>query len=221
MNMRTLRLKVLSKLIEIKLNFQIKRNSEEKNIFSMKNFNISLIGDSAVGKTTIANILCNNSEFNEEYIPTVGASMLKVPYQDGENLIWFYIWDTAGMEAYRSLAPVYYRNSSAALIVYDISKRETFNNIEDWYNLYSNTVGPDLPVIFIGNKIDLEEERSVSYDEAERRSKEMNGLFLETSAKTKKNIYKILEILAEVLKNYESHQNSSAQLVTEKTTECC
>lgn len=187
-----------------------------------RTYNISLIGDSATGKTSIANALCLESEFSNEYTPTIGASMLKIPFQDGEKTIWYYFWDTAGMETYRSLAPVYYRDSSLAIIVYDITSKKSFDSVDEWRNLYLSTVGEGFPTVIVGNKIDLEEQREVSTEDGEGKALSMNSKFIETSAKTKKNIPQILEIITEILKNQEANSVSNNGLQEQyRTTECC
>ena len=118
------------------------------------NLNISMIGDACVGKTTIAGVLLNK-KFSNDYEPTIGGSLVSIPFTDNDTKKCFYIWDTAGMEKYRSLAPVYYRDSLAAIIIYDVNSRVSFEHLEDWINHYRDNNKKNMPIMIIGNKIDL------------------------------------------------------------------
>eukprot|EP00331_Platyophrya_macrostoma_P032407 CAMPEP_0176455248 /NCGR_PEP_ID=MMETSP0127-20121128/30496_1 /TAXON_ID=938130 /ORGANISM="Platyophrya macrostoma, Strain WH" /LENGTH=143 /DNA_ID=CAMNT_0017844813 /DNA_START=208 /DNA_END=639 /DNA_ORIENTATION=+ len=103
------------------------------------------------------------------------------------------IWDTAGQESFRSITRSYYRGSIGALLVYDISRRETFENLAKWLT------------ILIGNKSDLTNEREVSYEEGEKFAKKNNLMFLETSAKTAHNVEQaFFQTAEEVLKKVET-----------------
>jgi small GTP-binding protein len=161
--------------------------------------NISVIGEAYVGKTTIASAMMK-IEFTTEYKPTVGASMVKIPFESpGKPLKWFYIWDTAGMEKYRSLAPVYYRDSTAALVVFDLSNRQSFTKLTDWLKLYRDTCGSTNPVLIAGNKLDL--ERVVTYEEGFAFAQMMQCEYVEVSAKTGDGISDVLPKLAELLES--------------------
>jgi small GTP-binding protein len=163
---------------------------------------VSVIGEGAVGKTTSAGAMMK-IEFTTEYKPTVGASMVKIRYQSpGEPLKWFYIWDTAGMEKYRSLAPVYYRDSTAAMVVYDLSNRQSFTKLTDWLKLYRDTCGSGNPIIIVGNKRDL--ERAVSSEEAISFAQMLQCEYMEVSAKTGVGIGDILPKLAVLLDSLDS-----------------
>jgi small GTP-binding protein len=160
--------------------------------------NVSLIGEAAVGKTTIAQALLR-IEFTHEYKPTIGASMVKIPYATpGAPLKWFYIWDTAGMEKYRALAPVYYRDSVAAILVYDVAARESFNRLPEWLRLYRDSCGEENPLFLIGNKIDLA-ARATQTAEAEEWARNNRCQYLEVSAKTGQNFDQIMPALSQIL----------------------
>ena len=98
------------------------------------------------------------------------------------------VWDTAGQEAYRSVARSYYRGSTAALLVYDVSDRSSFNNISKWLRDAQDFGSEDLVIMVIGNKADLVSTREVTWDEGETFAKENGLLFMETSAKTAQNV---------------------------------
>ena len=98
------------------------------------------------------------------------------------------IWDTAGQEAFRSITRTYYKSSTCAFIVYDISDKKTFDNIITWLNECRDMCYKDILICLIGNKCDLEGKRAVSYEEGKNFAEENNLLFFETSAKDGTNI---------------------------------
>lgn len=160
--------------------------------------NISLIGDSAVGKTSIANAMAN-MKFSKEYEPTIGASMLRIPFEKDNVLYNFVIWDTAGMEKYKSLVPVYYRDSKAAIIVFDLTSPESFEHVSEWLNLYQSIVGFDNPILLIGNKLDLVENPEELRNAAEKWISEHTATYIEVSAKDNTNIDGILPLLFNIM----------------------
>ena len=98
------------------------------------------------------------------------------------------MWDTAGHEAFQSITRTYYKGAVGALLVYDITRRDTFTHLVKWLGEVRENASKDITIILIGNKNDLENERQISYEEGETFAKENDLLFLETSAKTSKNI---------------------------------
>ena len=160
---------------------------------------IVLLGDQGVGKSSLVlRFVTNNFKYDSE--TTIGASfmskMIMVPKQkigteQTEMVpINFKIWDTAGQEKYHSLAPMYYRGAAAAIVVYDITRKESFATLQNWVNELKQ-LGPENIVIAIaGNKSDLEEERDIETEEAQDNAKSMgpDTLFLETSAKNDLNV---------------------------------
>jgi Ras-related protein Rab-5C len=182
-------------------------------------FNVSLIGESMVGKTTIAQCLARN-EFLTEYKPTIGASMMKILYEaPGQEPKMLLIWDTAGTEKYRSLAPVYYRDSAAAVVVYDVSLQETFTRVGDWITLYRGSCDDSNPILIIGNKLDLgpvvETSAGACFAEA-------NGCqFLEVSAKDGTNMDAVLPRLSEMLDDSKAAVHEHLHERGTKKKECC
>jgi small GTP-binding protein len=144
-------------------------------------YNVSFVGEAAVGKTTIAQCLARN-EFTASYKSTIGASMVKILHErPGQEAKMLCIWDTAGTEKYRSLTPVYFRGSVAAVIVYDISDPDTFARVDDWIVLYNGSCGEGNPILIIGNKLDL--PRAVEHSDGARFAEAKGCQFLEVSAK--------------------------------------
>jgi len=151
-----------------------------------------LIGASGSGKTSImTRYMCD--KFSEDIHSTIGASFFSQSLNKNDKKIRLEIWDTAGQERFDSLMPLYYRGSDIVLVVYDITSYDTFKKAKEWIKTIVNdeTINPIF--VLIGNKYDLEEKRSVKYEEAFSYAEERNILFLETSAKTSRNIKDIFD----------------------------
>ena len=107
------------------------------------------------------------------------------------------IWDTAGQERYKSITNAYYKGAKGAFVVYDISKKETFNNIDKWIGELKNNGDPDVCILLIGNKCDLEEERKVTQEDALKKAEQFEIAFIETSAMQAVNIEKAFNTMIE------------------------
>ena len=160
------------------------------------NFNYLLkfivIGDSSVGKSNIL-LRYTQNEFNQEYQSTIGVEFGAKNIKINNKIYRIQIWDTAGQENFRSITRAYYKNSVCALVVYDITKRESFENVQSWIQDCRNQSPKTIIMVLVGNKNDLENERDVSFDEGEQFAKNNNMIFYETSAKTGKNVNEIFE----------------------------
>jgi small GTP-binding protein len=184
--------------------------------------NVALIGEPHVGKTTIANRLVNDPVL-DDYYPTIGASMVKIPYQASDGPTWFYLWDTAGMEKYRSLAPVFYRDSHAAIIVYDVSDRATFEKLEMWRALYQENVGAANPILIVGNKTDLAGRIAVPPEEGELWAEGHQCQFATVSAKAGTNLDALVPKVAAMLRSAEvaSAERAVPQPADPAQAGCC
>ena len=147
-------------------------------------FKLIVIGDSFVGKSCLS-LKASKGVFNENYTPTIGFEFLTFFVKIGESIIKLQIWDTCGQEVYRSLISSFYHNSSLAILVYSIDNINSYNNIESWLNEIKSQANPEIKIFLIGNKTDLENERQISKEEAQRFSSDhIFNYFIETSAKT-------------------------------------
>jgi len=141
-----------------------------------------LLGDSLVGKSSIVTRFVKN-EFDQYKSSTIGATFFTQSVVIDQQVIKFEIWDTAGQEKYKSLAPLYYRGTSAALIVYDITNKETFDNARTWIDEVQTQEGKTVVIGLAGNKLDLSSNRKVLTEEGEKFARDNNFIFFETSAK--------------------------------------
>ena len=146
-----------------------------------------IIGDSAVGKSNILTQYVYE-KFSEEFQSTLGVEFAAKNAVIDNKIYRIQIWDTAGAESFRSITRAYYKNSVCAFIVYDITKRETFENVQVWLDDIKNQCPQTVLLVLVGNKLDLENERQISYEEGESFAQKNNMYFFETSAKTGVNI---------------------------------
>eukprot|EP00903_Cladosiphon_okamuranus_P005528 g5506.t1 len=161
-------------------------------------FKLVLLGDTAVGKSCLV-VRFVRDEFFEYQEPTIGAAFLTQKVQLDDATVKFEIWDTAGQERYRSLAPMYYRGAAAAIVVYDVTNKESFNGAKSWVKELQRRGDPNVIIALAGNKADLEHRRQVQSEEA-RQYAEDNGLIhMETSAKSAQNVKNIFVEIAQKL----------------------
>ena len=153
------------------------------NSISVTRHKIIFVGDAATGKTSIINRIIDNP-FNDTYEVSIGIDFMSKNIRFRGQNIKIQIWDSAGQEKYKGLIPSYVRNSSIVFIVYDISKRSSFDNIPNWISFVKNI--EKTTMILCGNKTDL--EREVEKNEGQDLAKKEGLLFFECSAKTNENI---------------------------------
>lgn len=159
-------------------------DDKESDLISLK---IVLLGDSGVGKTTCLTRWMTG-KFYSNLRQTVGANHQRKVVELKDGSVDMFIWDTAGQEVFRSLTPMYARNSSAVIIVASIDDKASFNHIKEWIQVANNSIDPETPLILAVNKIDLGEENPYKTDQIEKDFRGMfNGIFY-VSAMTGENI---------------------------------
>ncbi|TEA40647.1 hypothetical protein DBR06_SOUSAS9410015 [Sousa chinensis] len=150
-------------------------------------FKYIIIGDTGVGKSCLL-LQFTDKRFQPVHDLTIGvefgARMVNI---DGKQ-IKLQIWDTAGQESFRSITRSYYRGAAGALLVYDITRRETFNHLTSWLEDARQHSSSNMVIMLIGNKSDLESRRDVKREEGEAFAREHGLIFMETSAKTACNV---------------------------------
>ena len=162
-------------------------------------FKIIVIGDSGVGKSCLTTKAVKNS-FEEYYQATVVFEFLTFNLKLNDCIIKLQIWDTCGQEIYRSLISNFYRNSSLAIMLYAIDNLESFEHTNSWLTELKNQANPEVRIFLVGNKADLEDNRKVSKEAAEKYKIDNNlDLFCETSAKTGYNAKSVIVEAAKYL----------------------
>ena len=162
-------------------------------------FKVIVIGDSGVGKSCLTTQAVRQN-FEEFYTATVGFEFLTFNMRINNNVLKLQIWDTCGQEVYKSLISNFYRNSSLALILYAIDNSDSFRHAETWLNDLKQQANQNVKIFLVGNKSDLEKERTVTKEEAENFKQEKKlDRFMETSAKTGDNARNVMLQAAKVL----------------------
>lgn len=157
-----------------------------------------LLGDSGVGKTSIVTQYVSGSA-PENVNPTIGAAFVTKDVSiDGQNLELL-IWDTAGQEVYRGLAPMYYRSALIAFIVYDVTKSDSFDSVSYWIRELKTNVEENIVILVCGNKIDMEDKRTVEYSTAQNMAQENGALYAETSATTGTGVERMFQLAISTL----------------------
>ncbi|XP_025889634.1 ras-related protein Rab-31 isoform X4 [Nothoprocta perdicaria] len=153
--------------------------------------------DTGVGKSSI---VCRfvQDHFDHNISPTIGASFMTKTVPCGNELHKFLIWDTAGQERFHSLAPMYYRGSAAAVIVYDITKQDSFHTLKKWVKELKEHGPENIVMAIAGNKCDLSDIREVPMKDAKEYAESIGAIVVETSAKNAVNI----EELFQGIRNY-------------------
>eukprot|EP00033_Pygsuia_biforma_P002237 GCRY01002477.1.p1 GENE.GCRY01002477.1~~GCRY01002477.1.p1 ORF type:complete len:212 (-),score=37.61 GCRY01002477.1:769-1404(-) len=154
-------------------------------------FKFICIGNSGVGKSCILHQFIDK-KFKEDSTHTIGVEFGSKVVEVGEGqTVKLQIWDTAGQERFRSVTRSYYRGAAGALLVYDITSRESYNQLNNWLTDARALASPDIVIMLVGNKSDLEDDREVTFMEATRFAQENDLLFLETSALSGENVEEV------------------------------
>jgi len=186
--------------------------TESINLSAIK---IALLGDSTVGKTAICNSFMK-LEFSQDMLSTIGQEKIERKYnlKNGKE-IKLVIWDTAGQERFHSIAIKALKSAQGVIIVYDVTKKETFDHVNNWLETIKEEM-PEPNLILFGNKIDLE-NREVSFEEAEKYANKNNLKYFETSAKLNKGINEGFEyIINDSYKKAEDKANKNNIVITNK-----
>ena len=161
-------------------------------------YKLVFLGEQAVGKTSIITRFMYDT-FETTYQATIGIDFLSKTLYLDDRTVRLQLWDTAGQERFRSLIPSYIRDSSVAVIVYDVTNKTSFQNCDKWIEDVRSERGGEVIIMLVGNKTDLSDKRQVSAEEGEAKAKKLNVLFIETSAKANVNIKQMFRKLAEAL----------------------
>lgn len=157
---------------------------------------IVLVGDTQVGKTCVLARLINK-EFKFDSQATIGAAFQNYFLQIPTGSVQMQIWDTAGQEQYRSLAPMYYRAANVAIIFFDVTNQTSFQALQEWMDELAEKAPPQLHMVVVGNKIDLENRQITTKMAQQFATSHGAVLYKETSAKTGEGV---LELFTEIAK---------------------
>ncbi|XP_032390041.1 ras-related protein Rab-6A isoform X2 [Etheostoma spectabile] len=176
----------------------------------LRKFKLVFLGEQSVGKTSLITRFMYDS-FDNTYQATIGIDFLSKTMYLEDRTIRLQLWDTAGQERFRSLIPSYIRDSAAAVVVYDITNVNSFQQTTKWIDDVRTERGSDVIIMLVGNKTDLADKRQITTEEGEQRAKEMNVLFIETSAKTGYNVKQLFRRVAAALPGMDITQDKSRE----------
>lgn len=162
------------------------------------NYRVVFLGEGRVGKTSIGK-RWEQEKFDQSQKSTVSAASFKKTITiDGQTLT-INLWDTAGQEEYHSLAPIYYKDAHAALLVFSVVDQKSYEKMVQWKKELSSSRGDDIKIVVVGNKIDLSKDRCVSTEQGERYANSIHAKYFEVSAKTGAGIENLFAHLGKLL----------------------
>lgn len=176
-------------------------------------YKLLLIGDSGVGKSSLLHRFADD-DYKDDYISTIGVDfkIKTLEEQDGKQMK-LQIWDTAGQERFRTITSSYYRGAHGIVVVYDITDAESFANVKQWLHEIDRYASENVNKLLVGNKSDLESERQVTVAQGEELAQSLTLHFVETSAKSNKNVDEVFHKMA---KNIRSRMSSAPQRADSK-----
>jgi len=188
-------LHTLSRIEYIRYSFPVMTSQDKSAVVNVK---LLLIGNSSVGKSSL---LLRFSD--EQWLPedessaTIGVDFRVHKMEVKGKRVKLSIWDTAGQERFRTITSSYYRGAQGIILVYDVANRESFDALPRWFNELETYVSPSVVKIIVGNKVDKEFSRQVTYSEGQQFSQRMNSLFIEASAKTATGVSEAFQTVVE------------------------
>ncbi|XP_063303862.1 EF-hand calcium-binding domain-containing protein 4B [Pelobates fuscus] len=198
--------------------------SSEEHMYSPPDrlFKIVMVGNSSVGKTSFLRRFCEGSFFPGTSA-TVGVDYSVKTVTVDNSQIALQLWDTAGQERYRSITKQFFRKADGVIIMYDITSKDTFTSVRQWLSSVEEAAGENIPILMLGNKIDIEKEREVPLGLGEHLAKDYNFMFNECSAYTGHNVTESILNLARILKEQEDKvkENTVRLLESPKKKKCC
>ncbi|CAH9141228.1 unnamed protein product [Cuscuta epithymum] len=180
------------------------------------NAKLVLLGDVGAGKSSLV-LRFVKGQFIEFQESTIGAAFFSQTVAVDDATVKFEIWDTAGQERYHSLAPMYYRGAAAAVIVYDITNKDSFGRAKKWVQELQAQANQNMVMALAGNKADLVDERKVTPEDAQKYAKENGLFFVETSAKTATNVNEIFYEIAKRLPRLQPATNPSGMVLMDRS----
>lgn len=180
-------------------------------------FKLLLIGNSAVGKSSLL-LRFSDNIFNESFLPTIGVDFKIRTFDLNTKTVKLQIWDTAGQERFKTITSSYYKGAHGIILVYDITDRQSFKDIENWLAEVERHANENVVKLLVGNKCDLESARQVSTEEGKEFAESLGIKFLETSAKETTNVDKAFFTMANEIKARVQKDDDSGKQETGKQT---
>jgi len=175
----------------------------------LKKFKLVFLGEQSVGKTSLITRFMYDS-FDSTYQATIGIDFLSKTMYLEDRTVRLQLWDTAGQERFRSLIPSYIRDSSVAVVVYDVCSKKTFEQTRKWVEDVRGERGNDVIIVLVGNKTDLGDKREVTQQQGEEEAKKAGLMFIETSAKVGHNVKALFKRIAQALPGMEGEGGAAA-----------
>lgn len=162
---------------------------------------ILLVGDSGVGKTCLL-LRYNDNYFQDNFVSTIGVDFRSKLIEYNHHKVNIQVWDTAGQDKFRSITSTYYRGAEGVMIAFDVTNANSIKRIKYWQEEVYNNIERNIsiPIILVGNKIDLLEKREVSYEEGERIANELNMDYFECSSKTNEGVEEAFDYMISKIK---------------------
>lgn len=178
-------------------------------------FKILLIGNSGVGKSSLLLRFADDT-FTDNFMPTIGVDFkIRTLEVDGKT-IKLQIWDTAGQERFKTITSSYYKGAHGIIVVYDVTDKESFKNIDTWMNEVEKHASDNVSRILVGNKSDLTDSRQVATDEGKELADQYNIRFMETSAKESANVEEAFTLMTKEIKSRVVHTEARKPTQTGK-----
>ncbi|MFX1475829.1 MAG: Rab family GTPase [Promethearchaeota archaeon] len=171
-------------------------------------FKVVLVGDAEVGKTSLTTRFAYGT-FTDQYISTLGVDFVVKTLSLKEYIIKLQVWDTAGQERYAGIRPIYYRGAKGAVLIFDLTRRQTFLNVEKWIEQIHRYASPGIPIILVGNKLDLVDAREVTPNDIEALTTEKGLEYFETSAKVDHGVNETFAKISELILQNELDRSQS------------
>ena len=173
-------------------------------------FKVLLLGNSDVGKSSLL-LRYVDSVWNDAFVPTIGVDFKVKTLTINEKKVKMQIWDTAGQERFRTVVSTYFRGAHGILLLYDVTNRDSFKNLESWLIEIEKNAKEKVLKILIGNKCDLGEDREITIEEGKAFALRNGMEFMETSAKMNTNVTEAFETLGKLMIEFNSKSNNLTQ----------
>ena len=173
-------------------------------------FKVLLLGNSDVGKSSLL-LRYVDSVWNDAFVPTIGVDFKVKTLTINEKKVKMQIWDTAGQERFRTVVATYFRGAHGILLLYDVTNKDSFKNLENWLIEIEKNAQEKVLKILIGNKCDLTDDREISTEEGKAFALRNGMEFMETSAKMNTNVTEAFETLGKLMIEFNSKGNQGTQ----------